>query len=175
VSGKYTGSLTIGAENDIVINGNLTPPLEKGEPTTNAVLGLIANNFVRVYHPVSQSGVKNNATECTAANLTAAEDPNKLGGTMQSPEIYAAILAVNHSFIVDNFRCGKPLEKLTVFGAIAQIFRGTVGTHNGETVASGYSKNYGYDDRLQVESPPYFLNPFTADWSNRRAVLTKNP
>ncbi len=175
VSGKYTGSLTIGAENDIVINGNLTPPLEKGEPTTNAVLGLIANNFVRIYHPVSQSGVKNTATECNAANLTAAEDPNKLGGTMLSPEIYAAILAVNHSFIVDNFRCGKPLEKLTVFGAIAQIFRGTVGTHSGEAVASGYSKNYGYDDRLQVESPPYFLNPVTADWSNRRSVLTKNP
>jgi len=175
VSGKYTTSLTIGTENDIVINGNLTPPLEKGEPTTNAVLGLIANNFVRVYHPVSQSGVKNTASECNAANLNAAEDPNKLGGTMLSPEIYAAILAVNHSFIVDNFRCGKPLEKLTVFGAIAQIFRGTVGTHSGEAVASGYSKNYSYDERLQVESPPYFLNPVTADWSNRRAVLTKNP
>ena len=31
VSGKYTGSLTIAAENDIVINGSLTPPLEKGD------------------------------------------------------------------------------------------------------------------------------------------------
>lgn len=174
LSGKYTGSLTVAAENDIIINGNLTPPVDaKGEPTTNAVLGLVANNFVRVYHPVS--GGTNNVSECNASNLNAAEDPNKLGGTMSSPEIYAAILAVNHSFIVDNFRCGKPLEKLTIRGAIAQIFRGTVGTHSGETISTGYAKNYNYDDRLQVESPPYFLNPITASWAVKREVLAPNP
>jgi Tfp pilus assembly protein PilX len=178
VSGKYSAPLTIGAENDIIIKGNLTPPLESGEPTTNAVLGLIANNFVRIYHPVSQGGtVKNTVSECNANNLTAAEDTTKWGkwGSLENLEIYAAILAVNHSFIVDNFRCGKPLGKLTVYGAIAQIFRGTVGTHSGETVSSGYAKNYNYDERLHVESPPYFLNPVTASWSNRRAVFTKNP
>lgn len=204
VSGKYTTSLTIGAENDIVVNGNLTPPVEaKGEPTTNAVLGLVANNFVRVYHPVGQTykagGAKeetcnengqkekekylgehkcaytNSATECDAPNLSAAEDLPEKWGTMPKPEIYAAILAVNHSFIVDNFKCGVPLEKLTIYGAIAQIFRGTVGTHNGAVVASGYSKNYNYDERLQVESPPYFLNPITASWAPKREVLAPNP
>ena len=55
--GKYTKSLTIAAENDLVINGNiltLTEPEDSptGTPTTNALLGLIANNFVRIYHPV---------------------------------------------------------------------------------------------------------------------------
>jgi hypothetical protein len=204
VSGNYTSSLTIGAENDIIINGNLKPPVEaKGEPTTNAVLGLVANNFVRVYHPVGQTykaeGAKeetckengqkekekylgehkcaytNNATECDAPNLSAAEDLPEKWGTMPKPEIYAAILAVNHSFIVDNFKCGVPLEKLTIYGAIAQIFRGTVGTHNGEAVASGYSKNYNYDERLEVESPPYFLNPITASWAPKREVLAPNP
>lgn len=175
VSGKYTGSLTIGAENDIVINGNLTPPVDaKGEPTTNAVLGLVANNFVRVYHPVSSGGVTNTVNECNASNLTAAEDPNGWG-TLTNPEIYAAILAVNHSFIVDNFRCGVPMGKLNVHGAIAQIFRGTVGTHNGNVVTSGYAKNYVYDNRLEVESPPYFLNPIAASWSVKRAVLTPSP
>jgi len=173
VSGNYTSSLTIAAENDIVINGSLTPPLEKGEPSTNAVLGLVANNFVRVYHPVSQ-GPTNNVNECNASNLNAAEDPNKWG-TQENIEIYAAILAVNHSFIVDNFRCGVPMGKLNVHGAIAQIFRGTVGTHNGITVVSGYSKNYVYDNRLEVESPPYFLNPIAASWSVKREVLTPNP
>ncbi len=173
VKGKYTGSLTIGAENDIIINGSVVPPVEAGgEPSTNAVLGLIANNFVRVYHPVS-SGT-NNATSCTATNRNAAEDP--LGwGSQPNIEIYAAILAVNHSFIVDNYACGKPLEKLTVHGAVAQVFRGTVGTHSGETVVSGYTKNYTYDDRLQAESPPYFLNPIVASWAVKRAVLAPNP
>ena len=53
--GTYSGQLTIAAENNIVITGNLCmescsskPPL-KGE----GVLGLIANNFVTVYHPVN--------------------------------------------------------------------------------------------------------------------------
>lgn len=173
VRGKYTGSLTIGAENDIVINGNLVPPVEaSGEPSTNAVLGLIANNFVRVYHPVS-SGT-NNASGCSASNLTSATDPQGIG-SLPNVEIYAAILAVNHSFIVDNFSCGATLGKLTLHGAIAQIFRGTVGTHSGETVVSGYTKNYSYDERLEVESPPYFLNPITASWAVKRSVLAPNP
>ncbi len=168
VSGKYTGSLTIGAENDIVINGNLEPPVEaKGEPTTNAVLGLVANNFVRVYHPLSGGPRGSTFGNCNGSS----NGP----GYMPNPAIYAAILAVNHSFIVDNFDCGAPMEKLNVHGAIAQIFRGTVGTHNGNVVATGYAKNYLYDNRLEVESPPYFLNPIAASWSVKRAVLTPSP
>jgi|CZKG01.1.fsa_nt_gi type II secretory pathway pseudopilin PulG len=175
VSGKYTVPLTIGAENDIVIKGNLVPPLESGEPSTNAVLGLIANNFVRIYHPVSSgSGINNSSSECNATNLTESNDPNKWG-SLTNPEIYAAILAVNHSFIVDNFKCGSPLGSLNLHGALAQVFRGTVGTHNGSSIASGYSKGYVYDNRLEVESPPYFLNPVDAAWFPKRAVLAPNP
>jgi type II secretory pathway pseudopilin PulG len=198
VSGNYTGQLTIAAENDVVINGSITTPVNsEGSPTTNAVLGLISNNFVRLYHPVGEfynghgSGNKecngsdkyvgggkceyeNTENGCDAPNLSAAEDPNGWG-KLTNPTIYAAILAVNHSFIVDNFACGSPLETLTVHGAIAQIFRGTVGTHSGGVVASGYAKNYVYDDRLQYESPPYFLNPVRAPWTIRRETLAPNP
>ena len=174
VSGEYTAPLTIGAENDIVIKGNLRPPLESsGEPSSNAVLGLIANNFVRVYHPVSQTGT-NTQSSCTSSSLSAAQDP--LGwGTLANPEIYAAILAVNHSFIVDNFRCGGANGTLNVHGAIGQVFRGTVGTHSGNTIASGYAKNYVYDSRFEVESPPYFLNPTAVSWNAKREVLAPNP
>lgn len=198
VSGNYTGQLTIAAENDVIINGSITTPVNgEGIPTTNAVLGLISNNFVRIYHPVGEyytghgtrneecnnsdkynrtvgkCEYENNEENCDAPTLTAAEDPNKWG-PLTSPTIYAAILAVNHSFIVDNFRCGNPLGTLTVHGAIAQIFRGTVGTHNNGVVASGYAKNYIYDDRLQYESPPYFLNPVRAPWTIRRETLASN-
>jgi len=62
-----------------------------------------------------------------------------------------------------------------VTGAIAQIFRGTVGQHNASTVVHGYAKNYTYDDRLQVEQPPYFLNPVQAAWHIRRETLTQSP
>jgi hypothetical protein len=174
ISGEYTVPLTIGAENDIVIKGNLRPPLESnGEPSTNAVLGLIANNFVRIYHPVSSSGT-NTESSCTSPSLTAAQDP--LGwGTLTAPEIYAAILAVNHSFILDNYRCGGPIGTLSVHGAIGQVFRGTVSTHSGSTIASGYAKNYVYDSRFEVESPPYFLNPTAVSWNVKREVLAPNP
>jgi hypothetical protein len=155
VHGNYTASLTIAAENDVVINGNITTPNSGGVPTTNAALGLIANNFVRVYHPCSGG-------------------TNESGSTSDI-EIYAAILAVNHSFIVDNYNCGPPLGQLTIHGAVAQIFRGVVGLHSGTTVTNGYAKNYVYDDRLQVESPPYFLNPVAAAWLVKRETVTSNP
>jgi Tfp pilus assembly protein PilX len=167
VQGNYTGQLTIASENDVVIDGNITTPVNgEGVPTTNAVLGLIADNFVRVYHPLNGSRAHEFGECGSTTNSSEA---------LKNPTIYAAILAVNHSFIVDNLDCGEPLGTLSIYGAIAQIFRGTVGTHSGETVASGYAKNYNYDDRLQIESPPYFLSPVAAAWIVERETLAKTP
>lgn len=165
VHGNYTKSLTIAAENDVVIDESITTPVNaSGIPTTNSVLGLIANNFVRIYHPMSGSrGSTRN--ECGSATNNSAD--------LTSPTIYAAILAVNHSFQVDNFDCGAELGKLNVHGAIAQIFRGAVGESG--SPGSGYLKNYVYDDRLQVESPPSFLSPVKASWQIKRETLAPSP
>ena len=73
-------------------------------------------------------------------------------GSLDPLYIYAAILAVAHSFIVDNYDCGSPLGTLYVFG----------------TIASGYTKDYNYDDRLASLEPPYFLNPVSAAWYIQR-------
>ncbi|MCW3034091.1 MAG: hypothetical protein JWM60_2436 [Solirubrobacterales bacterium] len=165
VSGTYSKSLTIAAENDIVITGSLTPPLTGTTPNTGATLGLIANNFVRIYHPLT--GTRSNTQNgCGSSTNNTAED-------LKDPSIYAAILALKHSFIVDNFDCGTTLGKLNVYGAIAQLFRGPVGESG--SPESGYLKNYEYDDRLSVESPPYFLNPVKAAWRVRRETLAQNP
>jgi hypothetical protein len=171
VKGNYTGQLTIASENDVVINGNITTPVNgEGVPSTNAVLGLIADNFVRIYHPLNNKR-GHEYRECEPSTGNAASP-----APLTNVTIYAAILAVNHSFIVDNYDCGQPFEKLTVFGAIAQIFRGTVGTHNGSgEVTTGYAKNYNYDDRLRVESPPYFLSPVQAAWIVQRETLAPSP
>jgi hypothetical protein len=135
VHGSYTGQLTIAAENDIVVDGNV---IDSG----GGLLGLIANNFVRVYHP------------CTNGNNGA--------GSLTNPEIDAAILTLNHSLIVDNYNCGAQLGSLTINGAIAQKFRGPVGTYgNGST---GYVKDYVYDDRLRYLEPPNFIDPTNAAW-----------
>lgn len=154
ISGNYTTSLTVASDNDVIINGDLTTTVDgSGRPTTNALLGLISNNFVRIYHPVSTRSAPS-AFQCGNAQNT---------GTSPTT-IYAAILAVNHSFIVDNYDCGASLGTLNVYGAVAQISRGTVGTSGG----TGYLKNYGYDDRLASEEPPYFLNPVQAAWLIQR-------
>jgi hypothetical protein len=163
VSGTYSSSLTIASDNDIIIDGNLcnsgaacTTSLPA--PTGNAVLGLIANDFVRVYHPVSGS---------RGSSAGSCSNVNNGTGTLYNPIVYAAILAVKHSFIVDNYDCGgesPSLGTLYVYGAIAQLFRGPVGTGGSGGATSGYIKSYNYDDRLSEEEPPYFLDPASAAW-----------
>ena len=152
VSGTYSKPITIAAEEDLIINGNIYPTsvTTLGEaPTGTDTLGLIAGHYVRIYHPVTN-------TNC--------EKAENAEGSLKSPWIYAAILSTNHSFAVDNFECGNQLGNLNVYGAIAQRFRGIVGLV-GE---SGYIKNYKYDERLAVDEPPYFLNPINAGWKVAR-------
>jgi len=140
IKGSYGGDLTVAADNDVVVNGHITRSVD------GLLLGLIANNFVRVYHPVSD--------DC---------DDNRTG-YLPNLTIQAAILALNHSFIVDNWACGDPAGTLNVEGAIAQKFRGPVGTGGSSGIASGYLKNYVYNDRLRYREPPYFLDPVQAQW-----------
>jgi Tfp pilus assembly protein PilE len=143
VRGTYTGQLTIAAENDVIVDGNLCRT-SCTSGSGEALLGLIANNFVRVYHPCSN-------------------DTNG-SGSVTSPDIDAAILAIKHSFIVDNYNCGNPLGTLNVEGAIAQKFRGPVGTSRNGVATSGYTKNYVYDDRLRYLEPPSFIEPTGSAW-----------
>jgi len=145
LSGTYDKPLTVGSAADIIVAPS---SWKEGDPskstsadltnTGDAVLGLIADGFVRVWHPVS--ACLNRQPEQT--NVT----------------IHAAILGL-HSFIVDNWACGK-LGTLNVHGAIAQKFRGPVATSGG----TGYIKNYTYDARLKYRNPPFFLTPVDVAW-----------
>jgi hypothetical protein len=153
VSGQYARSLTIGAENDIIIaptsGGVLTGSNDANLTRTNdSTLGLIANNFVRVGHRVDRTA---------KTNINTSQYP-----LVSNVRIDAAILSLRHSFIVDNYDIGASLGSLTVTGAIAQKYRGPVGTGTGTT---GYLKNYNYDDRLRYRSPPSFLDPVDAAWN----------
>lgn len=152
VQGTVVGRLTIAAENDVVITGHVryTDDSPEGD-----LLGLIANQFVKVYHPVNSSG----------SNLTAQPFGSS---TLNDLDIDAAMLSVNHSFIVPAWDQGNRLGDLNVFGSIAQIYRGPVGTFSGGTSVSGYNKQYVYDYRLQYLSPPHFIDPVAAEWRARR-------
>jgi len=152
VHGTYSQPLTIVSDQDIIIMANTTglsnPGLTttadgSGNPTGNATLGLVAGDFVRVMHAQ--------------------------GVTPTAVTIDAAILTLAHSFMVDNYGTDSAATppKLTVHGAIAQRYRGIVGTVAG----AGYVKDYHYDDRLKVLLPPFLFSLSTAGWQISRETL----
>ncbi len=150
VRGTYTGQLTIAAENNIVVRGDICRG-SCGTPSSNGMLGLIANNFIRVFHNYPTEK-KNKAGDYECGSEAGEE-------RLENLNIDAAMLAISHSVIVDHYDCGAGLGKINIEGTIAQKFRGTVGrgTH-------GYIKNYVYDDRLRYLEPPYFIEPTGTSW-----------
>lgn len=156
LSGTLRGRLTIAAENNIVVVANTT--YSSTGAASNDLLGLIANNFVQVYHPVNSSGT----------NLSDTRNPT---ATFQNPQIHAAILALAHSFIVQNCEEGAQPGTITVNGVIAQKWRGPVGTSGG----TGYLKSYGYDSRLQFASPPFAMDLSQAPFRVNQWAEIQNP
>jgi hypothetical protein len=154
VKGNYSVSATLTAENDIVVMEDINRPTGS-PPSPDALLGLISKNFIRVYHPVTGCGTYGCNFLDTCTNNGSASPPGP-----GSITIDAAILSLNHSFVVDNFHCGAQLGTLTVRGAIVQKFRGPVGMSS----TSGYTKAYSYDDRLAYRAPPKFLDPVKSAW-----------
>ncbi len=171
VQGKYNQSLTIIAQNDVIITGNLTTEGGEagGQPTGIAALGLIAIQHARLYHPVKETctsggkSVECKATEntCNAENAAAGEPPAaEFGVPLKNPYIDAAILSTKHSWGVDNFSCGAELGTITVWGSIAENWRGRVTC----CVSGGdYIKSYKWDERLATDQPPSFLAPSTTN------------
>ncbi|NLT54109.1 MAG: hypothetical protein GXX79_05985 [Actinomycetales bacterium] len=146
VQGTLKGQLTIASANDIIVTDDLVyhQQVWNGSSINTSVtdvLGLVAQGFVKTYHPVNSSG----------SNLT---------NVANNLEIDAAILSVDNSFTVQNYTRGNDLGTLKVRGGIYQRHRGPVGTSGG----SGYLKDYVYDSRLMSMPPPFFLEPTTAPW-----------
>lgn len=171
VSGSVSGYLTIVAggvstsktNGDIAITSNITyahsintgtvgsdSSAEISDPSD--ALGLIAQNFIAVCN----SGNKTTTYTVSGSNWEPCDDA---GGTTNT--IDAAMLAFSDSFFVPNWGGESSEGTLTVFGAIAQEFRGPVGTTGG----TGYSKQYFYDQSFQTIWPPYFILPAGATWS----------
>ena len=169
VGGTYTQNVTIGADDDIVVSDDLVHPTN-----VDALLGLIADNNVRVAHPTTWSSTgSGNCTSVLCTNTSqgglqvAAPKCTNNGTPTQDVQIQAAILALNGSFTVDRYYCGAGLGHLNVTGAIAQGHRGVVGVGSGST---GFLKNYVYDNRLKYRSPPKFLDPVNSGWRVARQI-----
>lgn len=140
VEGTLKGNATIAAENYIYVTGDMRYN-DAGED----MLGLIGNNAVWVWNPVNSS--------------------NQPIYSAKNRRIDAAILSVGHTFMVQNYDKGSSNRGvLTVNGAIAQKFRGPVGTGSGASMSTGYGKDYNYDERFRYTAPPKFLSPVTTTY-----------
>ena len=130
---------------------------------SDATLGLIANNFVRVGHKVIRSG-----SSCVG-NYNSTDEP-----TITNVRIDAAIMSLLHSFMVDNYNCGKA-GTLTVNGAIVQKYRGPVGT------GSGALDHHRLPEGLLVRRPPalplaaVLPGPARGRLGSRRAPRSRSP
>lgn len=204
VSGTYSKSLTIGAANNVVINGSIYPTSVAGnlgaEPTGTATLGLIASEYVRIYHPVTQtyttSGSKCNTytIENEEGRYETKEDPNLGGKKCEYTNSLEYCDASNENASEDPNKWGA-MTSPWIYAAILSTshsflvdnFRcgsqlknlnvyGAIGQDYRGIVGligtSGYIKNYEYDNRLATDEPPYFLAPLKAGWKVIRETAT---
>lgn len=142
IEGKFKGAMTIAAENYTYITGDLTYA-----DTARDILGLASNNAIWVWNPMKATTV---GTTTTYTPLLP-----------KDRTIQAAMVSVAHTFQVQNHDVGPLRGTLTVFGSIAQKFRGAVGI-SGPT--NGYVKAYTYDTRLAYLAPPKFLSPVSSSY-----------
>ena len=152
ISGTYDTDLTIATQNDLIVTGDVNR-----DPGGDAMLGLIADGFVRVEHDTNGFSLSTPPNDPTCNNMATGDR-----------RIDAAILTLLHSVTVDRYYCGNPIGKLTINGMIAQKFRGAVGKNSGGSVVHGFLKDYAYDPRLAFRSPPHFLDPVKSAWHVHR-------
>lgn len=161
-----SGSLTIAAANNVVIDNSITyqdcaqVPGNNGTNScqittsgTNDILGLIASNFVELNHPSGKGA-------CPTAGA---------GGTncqLVNPRLDSVVLALQHDFAVNNYSSDSPRGTIALNGSMDQYFadiEGIASIQNG--LQTGYLNAYNWDQRLSILSPPYFLTPGTQAWA----------
>jgi hypothetical protein len=177
VHGWLQGKLTIGAANNVYITGNVryqgtntdsniahnvpndSDDLPYSKDTgANDVLGLSANNFIEIMHPLEQ--------HCTSGRHGSSCSWSESDNPMTDFQIDAALVASNDSILVQDWDLGDRLGVLTINGGMIQAFRGPVGTGSGSSNGTGYSKDYNYDERLLSLSPPHLASLASSAWNS---------
>ncbi len=199
-SSTGSGVLTIGTSNDIIITGALTYQDCAGHWVgtaqqsacnyrsdqtypNNDALGLIANQYIEINHPVYPTDQPLCFFNCYSQgdplpNCGSGQvAPPPLCNPVDSPgsnslTVDAALLGLTQSFGVDNYSSGGPLGRLYIYGSVQQEARGAVGTFSGSNLVTGYSKYYTWDPRLELVAPPSYLNPGTASYNLNSSAIS---
>ncbi|MBT1583016.1 pilus assembly PilX family protein [Curtobacterium flaccumfaciens] len=153
VSGSFGGQMTLAAENFVYVTGSIVYQNGRG---SDDMLGLVGQRAVSVYNPIScSSGTSSTCSTSSGSSANLAPTRNI--------EIDAAIASNLGTFNVQNSAFGSNLGVLTIYGSIAQQFRGSVRTSYGSYL-TGYAKAYAYDTRLKTSAPPKFLQPVSTTY-----------
>ena len=131
---KVKGRMTIAAENYVYIQNDILY-----DDVNRDVLGIVGNNAIFIWNPMNGS--------------TPMLDSDK------DRVVQAALMSVDHTIQVQNYDKGNNRGKLTIYGSMAQKYRGTVATSGGTSIATGYAKDYNHDPKLANVSPPKYLMP----------------
>jgi hypothetical protein len=140
IKGTVKGQITISAlgssgasKGNVWVDSSIayaTNPMT--DPTSTDMLGIVCDNDV----VVTDNADNNNPT---------------LGVTIQ-----ASILCRSGGLTADNYNHRPVAGTLSLLGGVQQYQRGPVSTFSGSTINSGFQKNYRYDDRLMIGSPPLY-------------------
>jgi|GEM_PF-1950594 len=186
VHGEVKGDVTLGVNNDIIIDGNITysscapaNPVVSGaglwqgtctaqSGQVNDVLGLVANNYVEIGLP--------NATRYNRRPNTPGTCTSGINCQLQNPIIEAAILTLNQTFGVTNLGytslTTSTLGSIAFLGSLAEQYSDIEQVNNGYSNV-GYGMDYNWDQRLSVISPPSFLTPLGSSyWSEQSSSVT---
>lgn len=197
VSGVVTGGYTLAAQNDIMIDRNVTyadcPTLTTadqkamnstaplGEWTASKQCNTIAPNTVN-----GQPNLINDTLGLIANNFVSINNPLKNGNLVAAcsgssltpdcsnpnPIIMASILALGHTFSVPNF-CSSPgvVGTIDFYGSLAEKYI-DVEECGGWGGNYGYGVTYTWDSRLSILSPPQFFSPSTPAWLTQAFSVT---
>lgn len=142
VRGIVAGNITIGSRGNILITDDVvykgSNPIT-GEPTDSPyMLGLIAEKNVLINKPIQKV--------------------QRDGGI----RVNAAIVAMDSSMSTKNL-LNPNMGTFHLWGSITEMTRGTNAVSRDEQIVFGYQKNWHYDRRLAMKTPPRFTPIKTAD------------
>ena len=131
LKGTLKGRLTIAADNNIDVIGNVTYSTGTGG---NDLLGLIANNYVEIYHPIDDDGSAASSTDRDGNSVNGYYNLDLPGSTHGVPQPARSrprsCRSPTRSACRTTSTARTTWAAITINGAIAQKYRGIVGTIN---------------------------------------------
>ncbi len=203
VEGTVKGRVTIAAENNVVVTGDLAiANTALGSAPGNDpsdIAGLVAQNAVVVYHPVEVTSwsITEGGGTSQSCGSTPASTPS--GGSTGATCTYTPSNYTNLDYLSPPTTGSDSKKHRWIYASIQTLahsfwvesysagappgilsVRGSIaqrwrGIVGTGSISTGYIKDYSYDKRLQTNSPPYFPPWANGDWAAETTGELQSP